>query len=578
MPTPFNPSAPAPGLYFTPDEWSSLKDRLEDPFFDALYRQVCEGLESIEERLAKLEDGRMPHRFAKVILQHCAVIWHVEKLPRARELGIEVLETLCGQSWEPTHSMGIREADLRTGELMYMVAFAFDAFHAELDESQRRMCVEALAENGLARYFRGIEARDWWYNCDFNWNSALHGNAGIAALAIRDHDPDLSRRALDAAREGLPYMVKAAYEGGGWTEGVMYFGTALCHLVDFAYALKKVTGDDFGVPQDRDLMDTVQFALEMHGGDGLPYNFSDCSGERRGWVRPHVFWLAEQAGRPDWTADHERKMLGAGSDVFVGRMHLLFTDIDAFWYRTPRQKSEPGNLPALHHFAGIDWVTWRGTQSWLAFRGGYNGGNHNNIDLGQFIFGLGSTRFLMDPGYGQKDTDMHNCPIMRFHQQTECATAPITRCEAFEGGFRLTCDISEAFPHVLEYYRRHLLLVDDQHLIIVDDIKGRGSIRNDAQYNLQTCLLAKVTDEGFAIEGDDAALRVVLCDDTRNHEVEEWSARRTINNRLKWYDAYFRVHSVQPVVCTTSREPVSIDVGEGGVKVRIGGKEWEIVC
>ena len=55
-------------------------------------------------------------------------------------------------------------------------------------------------------------------------------------------------------------------------------------------------------------------------------------------------------------------------------------------------------ITGLHHFDGIDWIAWRGERTWLGIRGGYNGGNHSNLDLGHFIFGLDRTRYLVDTG------------------------------------------------------------------------------------------------------------------------------------------------------------------------------------
>ena len=168
---------------------------------------------------------------------------------------------------------------------------------------------------------------------------------------------------------------------------------------------------------------------------------------------------------------------------------------------------------------------------------------------------------------------MHSTPLMRFHDQTECATAPIVRCDPLgSDGFYLVCDMQKAFPFSLERFDRHLLLFADRYLLVVDDVKGRGVIRNDLQENLQTLLPAEVTAEGFAIRAEGSTLRVVLGGEVDAKEVVNWQMRRTICNRLQWYDSYFRIHSVQPFVLVPDDAKVSFRVSLQEVSVTIAGR------
>lgn len=569
----FNTSAQAPGLFLSPAEWTRLKDKLQDPFFTMLHER---SVALLQELLSNPGEARgLSAREYKGIVQRAAVAWHVTGEEGYRDLAIGALMDACETSWAPSgrhRACGIHHADLGTGEFMHVVAFGYDALFESLSEQHRKTCVDALAQNGLARYLAGIRNEDWWVRCNFNWNSALHGNAGIAALALREHAPALSETALDQARNGLRYMMDAYYEGGGWTEGLMYFGTATGHLTDFAYALHRTTGDDFGVLSNRALHDSIDFAVAMHGGDGRPYNFSDCPEDRTGWSRPFVFWYADHLKRSDWTEDQQRKLESRRHE----HLRTLFSDIDCFWFRKANQPALPRERKGLHHFKAIDWLIWRGDRSWLAFRSGYNGGNHNNRDLGQIVFGVDGTRYLVDPGYGAAHASMHNCPTVRLHDQTDGATACITALQELPGGFQLTCDISEAFPFVLDYYERHVAVVDDEHLVIVDDICGRNQIRNDMMGHFQTRLPACVTEEGFAIEGEAGRLRVVFGSDVDDLAVEEWEHRRETFNRLSWHDAYYRVHTVQPIVLTTTSAPISQKITASSVDVQVGATRISI--
>ncbi len=573
----FNSDAPAPGLFVDPGGWPDLREKLEEPFFATILERATVWLDEVIERTHS--EPITHHRVWKRLIQRGAVAWHLTGETKYRDLAMDALLHACETDWSPVpkhRAAGIRKADLSTGELMYMAAFGLDALFDELSVQQRKTVVQALTDNGIGRYFAGIEAQDWWVRCSFNWNSALHGNAGIAALAIRDHDPELSERTLAAAKHGLQFMVDAYYEGGGWTEGLMYFGTATGHLSDFVFCLHRITGDDFGLLSNQNLHDSIDFALIMHGRDGKPFNFSNSNeplskeaGEkaRFGWVHPFVFWFADHLDRPDWTADQQRK-IEAGALRHGG----LFTNIDSFWFRRAHQPTEPREVHGLHHFQGIDWLTWHGDRSWLAFRSGFNGGANNNRDLGQIIFGLDETRYLIDPGKGSGEADKHNCITVRHKDQVHGATARITTLEEFDGGFRLVCDIQQAFPGELAHYDRHLAVVDDQHLIIVDHVVGRDAIRNDMVGHLQTRLPARVTDEGFAIDGEAGTLRVVFGSDVGLKSVETWYHKKgnAPIQCLSWRDAYYRIHSIQSIVLTTSDAPIEQRITEDGVEAAIG--------
>ncbi|MEX0774197.1 MAG: heparinase II/III family protein [Phycisphaeraceae bacterium] len=572
--TRFSANAPAPGLFVNPGCWAELRKKLSDPFFARLLERSRAKLDAFIDASEGLSDD---HRLWKGLVQQGAVTWHLTGEQRYRDLAIRTLMHGCTAPWSPSarhRQVGLNHADLGTGEMMYTTSFGLDALFDDLSVQQRRTCVDALIHNGLERYFAGIRAKEWWVECDFNWNSALHGNAGIAALAIRHHAPNLSSRTLATARKGLKFMIDAYPEGGGWTEGIMYLATATVHLTDFAFALHRITGDDLGVLVNRNLHDSIDFALTMHGGDGLPYNLSDMNvrhrtskaGRGRGWAASYVFWYADHLNRPDWTADQSDK-IDAGA---LGQLSALFSSIDSFWFRRAHQPAKPRTIAGgVHHFRGLDWLTWRGNTSWLALRAGNNGGNHNHRDLGQIIFGLDDTRFLIDPGYGATATSMHNCPTVRRSDQVDGATARITNLQSFDRGFKLVVDISEAFPFVLEHYHRHVAVVDDEHLILIDDIQGAGQ-RNDMFGHFQTNLPAEITNEGFAIHGEDATLRVWFGSNLAEKQILPWNNDGQVFNCLRWRDAHLRVHTVQPIVLTRSSAPITAAKTKDSVEFTIG--------
>ncbi len=572
----FNSEASAPELYLTQEEWAALKNKLDDPFFTKVFANITEALERMmkeKEEKGKLWGG---HRAFKTVIQFSAVAWHITGEKKYLEFGLWGLDQVLDREWKPTHVNGIRGADLSTGELMYSCAFGFDAFWSVLSDEKKASCIENLIENGLNRYFAGIEKGDWWRVCDFNWNSALHGNAGVAAYAIRDHAPDISKKALEQALYGLPFMIDGCFEGGGWTEGLMYFGTAFGHLIDFIYLYDRFEGKDLGVVEDQNLQDTIDFVFNMHGHDGRPYNISDMFADGFLWSRPQAYWYADRCKRDDWTGWLEKAMLGRKD---MG--HWLFTDVDSFWYRKKNAVSEEYKVNSgLTVYNGIEWGVWNGESSWGVFRGGFNGGNHDNFDLGHFIYGIGKDRFLIDPGYGAKRADMHNCATFKLQDQSEHSNAPILETEDRENGFYLCCNLQECYPHLMEYYYRHLLLVEDDTFIIVDEAGARHPHRNDAQYNLQTHFPAEETESGFVIHGNERDLFVILPEGFYNKRIEQWAHGKGMKgpkdiNRMIWYEEYYRTQSVMTVILSPASK-WTISAGKDQVIVVHGEDEYKL--
>ena len=564
-----------PWLYLDREKWESLEETLEDPFFRDLQernilaikrlagdRDLVRGMD-----MESLIPARTRVRTLKSWIERITVAWYITGDTVYLDLAKRTLQVASlYENWgvPVPGKYNLNSADLQTGELMYLISFGYDALNPFLDEPLKRACLKALVEKGLRKYLQGHLYRDWWMHCDFNWNSALHGNAGIAAMVIRDAKPELSDYILKLATEGLPYMIRAFYPGGGYIEGVMYQGTAIGHLTDFIVPYRKLTGADLGLMENEDFHHTLSFWIPMFAPDERAYNFSDCH-DVRGYGISHGFWWAHELDQPEWAWDQDRRRsrrVGGGG---------LFHDVESFWYREVNQETREPDLPRFMHFKAIDWAMWRGEKSWFAFRGGFNGGNHDNDDLGHFILGHGQDRFLIDPGYGATKASEHNCITIRAHEQTDGAVAPITRSFEHADGCYLVCDIQQAFPLVTSHYKRHLLQIDDNHLLLLDDVKGADSLRVSVEGHFQTRYPVERTDHGWRIEGPHETCEIELLFRHAPMLEEEWDFRGPIT-RLKYWNFFDRIHSIQPILFSFDDAPYTFKTGPEGFTIEIGDK------
>ena len=489
----------AQDLIMSETQWGNLSSKLEDPFFqrvhdnneravDLMIEQGSEDFWQLGGDLTQPRRGRENPwfwRIPKHRLYRFALSWRLTGREDSLAEALRAVEVLLNRSlWGTEPKFGLQHGDLRTADWWTSAVFALEALAPALSRAQNEGLLELLTEWALPAYLKGIEAGEWWRYANFNWGAAVHGAGGMAALAVRDAAPRLSEEALAAAKRGLGFVIDNLPAGGFWTEGLMYQTTTLTHLTEFVAALHRTDGDDLGLIGHPRLRESLDSRLWMLGGDDRPLNFSNIKEIGGEWRLPAAYWWARQCERPDWAGFEE-----AFPRAWENTEGVAF-EIETFWWRETHQSTRVWAQPTgLWHGRELDWLSWKRGQAWLAFRGGFNGGNHNNLDLGQIIFGIGKERILGDPGYGVSATARHSCITIRDRDQAMDATAPILRAEEFALGdgwlLHVCCDLKAAYPHALDRHHRHLLAFSEGSLLLIDDILSAQGRRLAAKGHLQ---------------------------------------------------------------------------------------------
>lgn len=531
------PAPTSTTLFLDPEEWDHLSARLADPYFEKLHQRneqaVAVMLEAGKENIWSLPtDLRAPDqvrtdderwRILKHRLLRFTLSWRLTAREDCLREALRTVDALLEPRLQQAHytAAGLRHADLKTADLWFDAVFAKEALWPALDDARKVGLQQFLLEWGLPAYLRGWADYDWWRHAEFNWGASVHGCAGLAALAVQEVAPELSREVLQNVREGLDFVLEALPLGGGWIEGMMYQVTTLGHLTDFIAAYHRMTGDDYGLGQERRLRDGLDFRMRMVGDDDRPINFSNCNEQACEWSFPHGYWWANHCDRPEW-AGFEDAYQKPWWDT-----HGVFLDIEAFWMRKPYQPAEPYHRPSgFWHARDIDWLTWRRGESWFAFRSGWNGGNHCNLDLGQIIFGHGDERILADPGYGAAATNQHSCVILRGKSQLHDTRTRIFRTREWKVGndylFYLCCDLSATYPASLAYHYRHCLMSERGWLFVLDDLLVKQGLRAGATGHLQTRLEPMLETDSFRLAGSVKGVHGRFLTPVRSVQVEAW--------------------------------------------------------
>ena len=577
-------TAPAARLFLDQEQWERLPERLDDPYFKRIAEINPEAMQFVEEKLWDGTSGAMSPRQAvqdrhvwqrwrwlKARLQRNVVAWYLHKDPACLERCRHTLQCLLqpglwGVKWGPPVN---EHFDLRMGELTFCVVFGLDTLGQYLDEEMRTALRRVLVDTSLHHYEAGLEQAEWWRYANFNWGTATHADAGLAALMVEAEHPELAARVLHRVRDGLAYVIEALPAEGGWTEGMMYMVTMLGHLTDFVAALDRVKGDDLNLSNNRRLIAALDYRPYMIGGDGMPINFSNIFADSSQYCFPQGYWWAAKCGRPEWAGfedDHVKPWTGQG----------LFHDVEAFWYRRPFQASRKPALDRLRHFRGLDWFKWTGDRMWLAFRGGNNGGNHNNRDLGHFVLGAGADRFLIDPGYGASSTAQHNAVTVRGGDQVIDADAPIFRVRRFRQGFYLACDLTAVSPHAMAFFTRHLLLVDDAHLLVIDDVRGCRGKRAGVKVHLQTRMPYAADGDTVTLQGETGALHVHRLTPVTPVEAKHWEWKGRPVTTLSWSPAADLVQVTHAMLLSLAPVDFDLEIKQPEADLTVAGKTWRI--
>lgn len=563
----------SPGLYLDQSGWQALADKCSDPFFLELHQCNLRAIDCLKQQrngddvcavpvtldAAQLEygAGAWPSRVLKNIIERNTVAFYVTGEQQFLAHAIEALDECCRrpEEWHPQKEfMGLHGASLETGDMLFALSFGLDALWLYLSDDQRQRYLECLLHDGIGAYMKGVEEEDWWLSNSYNWNPSLHGNAAIAALVLLQHAPDQAKAVLCQAVPCLGRHVHKYLEGGGYSEGPMYQCTAIGHLSDFVIAWYNTTGNDLGLSRHQNFIDTMMVWPYLLGGDGRVLNVSNCNEFGCEFSLAQVAWWSRHLNKPELLAYHHQ-LLRPWQDT-----HQLFFDVEFFWHQEAEQAIDEPDVSGLKHFNEIDWVSYKQDQLWLFLTAGWNGGGHNNQDKGHFILGFGQERFLCDPGYGQASNNKHNTISAQGQNMCANAVCPTTQLEEFDGGFYACIDLQPAFPHSLRLCRRHIVVFDNQHILVVDDAEGatkkwRDGFHEqmfvDSRWFWQTRLPVTIDGPTVCISGRQHNLYMTALSDIGAITCEEWNFDGQIRT-ISWREYSNRRRSIHPTLLSFS--------------------------
>ena len=397
--------------------------------------------------------------------------------------------------------------DLAAGHQLFGLAIIYDWCYHALDAGTRQIIRETLIKRASHMFVLAARGEAWWFEA-YLQNHLWVNMCGLAAtgLALFDEVDDASLW-IGFALDKFHRTMAALGPDGASHEGAAYWSYGVEVMLKFMHPARDLLGVNFyRHAWWRNTAAYRQYLALPHNAWKKLNNIVDIADSgRRNWYGPDYLLrdLAHQYrdGYAQWLASEIDR---ANVDNPQSRW------LNLLWFDPTVAAKHPRHRPTLRHFRDMEIVSarsaWSGDESLLVFKCGpfighkavreftYDpGGSHVHPDANHFVlFGAGEWLIRDDSyefGYSAKFAGQHNTLVIDGHGQLGEGRRTFKGTEAMGATVQprvLRATSSAALDHItgdatgaysvesgLKSYRRHLLFLKPDILIVVDDIMLR---------------------------------------------------------------------------------------------------------
>lgn len=389
---------PHPRLIFSASEWERLTRPAGSPIVTAAAQRVaqladaCLGSTTFEYPANTHNAHLIRARIMQGRILTLLVQWRLTGAERYRRAAVAHVRQMgrwrywSWIAWRARDARPEATFDLSYGENAATLALAWDALHDALSPIERRDFLAIARRWPFKAFFnngRGTPTYWWMTKTDSNWLAVCAGGMGMLSLAMREEVPE-SRRALGYVERAMKaYMATLEETGGGWTEGVGYWGYGMRYAFWYLLSWEHAMGREHPLLRLRGAARTVDFPLDFTP-NGVPCSFGDVN---HFGLHPIQYALAERFRRPDILPRVDafaRTAQGAPP-------RLSGWPVDAeLLLLHPRRMVRPPKprRNVLRHYPGMDWFfladRWPEPGFYVSIRGGTTEVPHGHLDLMSF--------------------------------------------------------------------------------------------------------------------------------------------------------------------------------------------------
>ena len=323
---------------------------------------------------------------------YLSYMYRVTGEQKYKDRAVVEINAACNFSdWNPTHFLDVAEMSLGIG-------IGYDWLYNTLPDSTRTKIVSAIRAKGIDPSYNS-SYNSVFLNSTSNWNLVCHSGIMTASLATLEKESDC-QKVISRATTYMPTALAAYGPDGTYPEGYGYWIYGTSFAVIGIATLQHLYGNKYDTQLlPSHFMKTPYYYENMIGSSGGCYSFGDTP--LKTTISPPMFWFAKKLNDPSllWI---EKKYLNAtisNLDAIMPMLLIWASNYDTSTITEPAKKSFFGTGEAPIALMRTSWNDADAIS--LAFKGGTMTTSHSHMDVGSFLFDVGTTRWTMD--YGADD-------------------------------------------------------------------------------------------------------------------------------------------------------------------------------
>ena len=320
----------------------------------------------------------------------------------AEEAWLEMSNACNLANWN--NSSGLTQGGMCKG-----MGIGYDWFYNYLTPARRSVLTNAILNLGVA-YNQPMYPNYGWYiqPSANNWAMVFNNGSEDLAIALANDAPATSQLLLASAINSMrPIMGHFTTDNGAYFEGQNYWSWGVTHLIYLLAGLQSSLGTEFSLDDTAGFDDTALFEIYNTGPTKLVFDFADAGS-----------WHTADVGL-NWLSTRYNRTAAAWWRRTAATYAPSFEDL--WWYDgrgtnltqsgySPDNCFRGATTATTNNYNPIELSTARSANdntsaSFLGFKaGGMNfnsqGGTHDRIDEGSFVFDALSHRWFWDLGEG----------------------------------------------------------------------------------------------------------------------------------------------------------------------------------
>lgn len=393
FPKALNATPEHPRLLVTASDWENLPARMEaDPRIKKIISATIARADlTFEKPLLTYErEGRRILAVSRNAIERVldlSTAWKVTASKKYFDRCRDEMLAICKfKDWNPNHH-------LDTAEMQTALAIGYDWLFDDLTEIERQIFATTLRDKGL----KSTLDHDYlmrWHN---NWNQVCMGGLVLSAIALSDLEPDLSKKALEAASKAIPRGLTAGYPAdGAYSEGGGYWSYGTIYTILTIEALRTARLPFDKILSHPGFLQSGYFVRQAHGTSNLLFNYGD-NRERKLDFSTAMTWMAKH-NRSRALSD----FIAPTFDQIDATTYDRFLALSAFWVP---EEFDPNEKPISNHFHGtglspiaIHRTGFEEKDLYLGIKAGKADVSHGHMDAGSFVIDWAGKRWASELG------------------------------------------------------------------------------------------------------------------------------------------------------------------------------------